>query len=141
MNCMDDNNLYQIALSDADDNTILQYFLKAKLPERLADDFYTLFDVVKTPLAIRSSSLLEDSHYQPFAGIYNTYMIPHLDDKQEMLHMVVAPPTEIGASLPKNLIRIGAQSRVIISRAMLASNATVPNSAPLYCVMKILDKE
>jgi hypothetical protein len=85
---MDDNNLYQIALSDADDNTILQYFLKAKLPERLADDFYTLFDVVKTPLAIRSSSLLEDSHYQPFAGIYNTYMIPHLDDKQEMLHML-----------------------------------------------------
>ena len=58
-----------------------------------------------------------------------------------VVSMVVAPPTEIGASLPKNLIRIGAQSRVIISRAMLASNATVPNSAPLYCVMKILDKE
>src|SRR5574344_82596 len=86
---MDTNNLYQIALSDADDDTILRYFLKAKFPERLTDDFFTLFDVAKSPLAIRSSSLLEDSHYQPFAGIYNTYMIPHLDDKYEMLKMLL----------------------------------------------------
>ena len=72
---MDSNNLYQIALSDADDDTILKYFLKAKLPDRLVEDFFTFFDVVKSPIAIRSSSLLEDSHYQPFAGIYNTYMM------------------------------------------------------------------
>ena len=45
-------------------------------------------DVVDTPIAIRSSSLLEDSHYQPFAGIYSTYMIPHVDDKYERLHML-----------------------------------------------------
>lgn len=86
---MDNNNLYQIALSNADDNTILESFLKAEFPKRLAGDFYTLFDVVKSPLAIRSSSLLEDSHYQPFAGIYNTYMIPYLDDKQEMLDLLL----------------------------------------------------
>lgn len=86
---MESNNLYQIALSDTDDDTILRYFLKAKFPERLTDDFFTLFDVAKSPLAIRSSSLLEDSHYQPFAGIYNTYMIPHLDDKYEMLKMLL----------------------------------------------------
>ena len=85
---MDSNNLYQIALSDADDDTILKYFLKAKLPDRLVEDFFTFFDVVKSPIAIRSSSLLEDSHYQPFAGIYNTYMIPYLDDKYEMLRML-----------------------------------------------------
>ena len=85
---METNNLYQIALSDADDDTILRYFLKAKLPDRLVEDFFTFFDVVKSPLAIRSSSLLEDSHYQPFAGIYNTYMIPYLDDKYEMLRML-----------------------------------------------------
>ena len=82
---METNNLYQIALSDADDDVILRYFLKAKLPDRLVEDFFTFFDVVKSPIAIRSSSLLEDSHYQPFAGIYNTYMIPYLDDKYEML--------------------------------------------------------
>lgn len=85
---MDANNLYQVALSEADDDTILKYFLKAKLPDYLVEDFFTFFDVVKSPIAIRSSSLLEDSHYQPFAGIYNTYMIPYLDDKYEMLRML-----------------------------------------------------
>ena len=52
------------------------------------EDFFTFFDVVKSPLAIRSSSLLEDSHYQPFAGIYNTYIIPYVDDKYETLLML-----------------------------------------------------
>ena len=85
---METNNLYQIALSDADDETILKYFLKAKLADNLIEDFFTFFDVVKSPIAVRSSSLLEDSHYQPFAGIYNTYMIPYLDDKYEMLRML-----------------------------------------------------
>ena len=70
------------------DRFLLRYFLKAKLPDRLVEDFFTFFDVVKSPIAIRSSSLLEDSHYQPFAGIYNTYMIPFLDDKYEMLRML-----------------------------------------------------
>lgn len=85
---MDMNNLYQVALSDIDDETILKYFLKAKLPDSLIEDFFKFFDVVKSPIAVRSSSLLEDSHYQPFAGIYNTYMIPYLDDKYEMLRML-----------------------------------------------------
>jgi hypothetical protein len=85
---MESNNLYQIALSDVDDETILHYFLKAKLPDNLVEDFFTFFDAVKSPIAIRSSSLLEDSHYQPFAGIYNTYMIPYLDDRYEMLRML-----------------------------------------------------
>lgn len=83
---MESNGLYQVALSDLDNDTILHYFLKATLPESLIEDFFTFFDVVKSPIAIRSSSLLEDSHYQPFAGIYSTYMIPYLDDKYEMLH-------------------------------------------------------
>ncbi|WP_321481006.1 PEP/pyruvate-binding domain-containing protein [uncultured Bacteroides sp.] len=85
---MELNNLYQVALSDLDDDVILKYFLKAKLPDNLIADFFTFMDVVKAPIAIRSSSLLEDSHYQPFAGIYNTYMIPYLDDKYEMLRML-----------------------------------------------------
>ena len=85
---MDANQLYQIALSDADDADILKAFLKAQLPERLMEDFYAFFNVVKSPIAIRSSSLLEDSHYQPFAGIYSTYMIPYLEDKEEMLRML-----------------------------------------------------
>ncbi|MGL5272010.1 MAG: PEP/pyruvate-binding domain-containing protein, partial [Phocaeicola sp.] len=85
---MESNGLYHIALSDTDDSIILRAFLRAQLPDRLISDFFAFLDVVKSPIAIRSSSLLEDSHYQPFAGIYSTYMIPYLDDKYEMLRML-----------------------------------------------------
>ena len=84
---MEANNLYPIALSDAPDEEILAHFLKGKIPDRLADDLLALFEVVDRPLAVRSSSLLEDSHYQPFAGIYSTYMIPHITDKEVMLRL------------------------------------------------------
>ena len=77
---METNNLYPIALSDRSDEQILQEFLKARLPEGVIENFRALFEVVDRPLAVRSSSLLEDSHYQPFAGIYSTYMIPYLED-------------------------------------------------------------
>lgn len=85
---MSANNLYPLALSDASDEEILSRFLEARLPQRLVEDFFALFEVVDKPLAVRSSSLLEDSHYQPFAGIYSTYMIPHVDDRYEMLKML-----------------------------------------------------
>ena len=85
---MESNNLYPIALSDRPDEEILKAFLSGRLPERLIEDFFALFEVVDKPLAIRSSSLLEDSHYQPFAGIYSTYMIPHVSDRYEMLAML-----------------------------------------------------
>ena len=96
---MSSNNLYPIALSDADDATILEHFLKAKLPLRLAEDFTALFEVVDKPLAIRSSSLLEDSHYQPFAGIYSTYMIPNVADHQVMLKMMCDAIKSVYASV------------------------------------------
>lgn len=85
---MEENNLYPCALSDIPDEEILHNFLEAHLPRHLKEDFFALFEVVNKPLAVRSSSLLEDSHYQPFAGIYSTYMIPHLDDKYEMLRLL-----------------------------------------------------
>lgn len=85
---MSANNLYPIALSDADDATILTHFLAGRLPESIREDLSALFDVIDRPLAIRSSSLLEDSHYQPFAGIYSTYMIPHINDREKMLAML-----------------------------------------------------
>ena len=96
---MDKNNLYQIALSDASDEDILAHFLRAQLPDSLIADFFTFFDAVKAPIAIRSSSLLEDSHYQPFAGIYSTYMIPYLDDKYEMLRMLASAIKAVYASV------------------------------------------
>lgn len=87
---MESNNLYQIALSDMPDEEILNHFLEASLPERLKEDILAFFEVVGRPIAVRSSSLLEDSHYQPFAGVYSTYMIPFLEDREEMYRMLSA---------------------------------------------------
>ena len=96
---MDRNNLWGVALSDASDEEILQHFLRAQLPDSLIADFFTFFDAVKSPIAVRSSSLLEDSHYQPFAGIYSTYMIPYLEDKYEMLRMLACAIKGVYASV------------------------------------------
>ncbi len=85
---METNGLYPVALSDSDDETILRYFLRASLPSKLIEDLMAFFDVVKGPIAVRSSSLLEDSHYQPFAGIYSTYMVPKIEEKYDMLRTV-----------------------------------------------------
>ena len=80
---MESNNLYPIALSSRSDEEILRAFLAAELPQRLMEDLEALCEVFDRPIAVRSSSLLEDSHYQPFAGIYATYMVPALPDSQQ----------------------------------------------------------
>ena len=86
---MEMNQLYPIALSNASDDEILEHFLRGKLPQRIKDDLLALLEVVDTPIAVRSSSLLEDSHYQPFAGIYSTYMVPKFKDSEKMLKVLV----------------------------------------------------
>ena len=58
-----------------------------------------------------------------------------------VVSIVVAPPTDIGANFPKYFTKNGAKSKAIISLIMLDSKAIVPNSAPLYSVMKMLDNE
>ena len=85
---MESNGLYPLALSDRSDAEILEAFLKAPLPASLTEDIDALCDVVERPIAVRSSSLLEDSHYQPFAGIYATYMVPHTPDRAERLRQL-----------------------------------------------------
>ena len=96
---MEQNDLYHIALSDASDEEILQHFLKAQLPDSLIADFFTFFDATHSPIAVRSSSLLEDAHYQPFAGIYSTYMIPYVEDKYAMLQMLACAIKGVYASV------------------------------------------
>jgi hypothetical protein len=71
------NNLYDIAYSDESDENIAHAFQKANLPTDLVGDLRALISKVHTPLAVRSSSLLEDAMYEPFAGIYGTKMIPN----------------------------------------------------------------
>ncbi len=85
---MDINQLYPIALSDASDETILKAFLAAHLPDGFNDNLRAFLSVVRKPIAIRSSSLLEDAHYQPFAGIYSTYMIPFDEDLERTLALL-----------------------------------------------------
>jgi len=97
---MEMNDLYPIALSDATDDEILQHFLKARLPRKIVADLYAFLGAINSPVAIRSSSLLEDSHYQPFAGIYSTYMVPHdRKSKTNMLLMITESIKAVYASV------------------------------------------
>jgi len=89
---MEQNNLYEIALSDATDERIAHEFQKAELPAMLVGDLYALTGRQHEPLAIRSSSLLEDAKHEPFAGIYATKMIPNnqSDTKKRFQKLVEA---------------------------------------------------
>nr|NQU92683.1 phosphoenolpyruvate synthase [Bacteroidota bacterium] len=82
---MEENHLFDVALSSESDREILEAFVNARLPFRIHEDLYTLITATRNPIAIRSSSLLEDSHYQPFAGIYSTYMIPYIEDDDRLM--------------------------------------------------------
>jgi len=94
------NELYRIALSDLPDNEILKHFLDAKLPEWVIKDLQAFVQVLENPVAIRSSSKLEDSHYQPFAGIYSTYMIPSdVEDRQHMVTLLTQAIKSVYASV------------------------------------------
>lgn len=74
---MEENKLYDFALSDVEDEQILDRFSAASTPGRMKRYVCEICEAIKSPLAVRSSSLLEDSHYQPFAGVYSTFMIPN----------------------------------------------------------------
>lgn len=75
---IDENNLRSFALKCNDDKEITQRFLTAsKFPEDILGELAAFLDIIRSPLAVRSSSLLEDSQYHPFAGVYETYMLPN----------------------------------------------------------------
>lgn len=83
---MADNELYDSALGDElDDEDRKRTFLRARLPGELVSDLRALLSVFTRPLAIRSSSLLEDAHFQPFAGVYETLMVPNCATDEERL--------------------------------------------------------
>jgi hypothetical protein len=72
-----DNDLVEFALRSQDDDEMMRRFLAAPLPEDVVQDLLAFLDAVHGPLAVRSSSLLEDSQYQPFSGVYETFMLPN----------------------------------------------------------------
>ncbi len=93
------NNLYEIGLSEKSDRAILDAFLKATLPFRIHKDLFVFISIINGPVAIRSSSLLEDSHFQPFAGVYSTYMIPKTADDTVMLELLGTAIKSVYASV------------------------------------------
>ena len=93
------NGLNYIISRDLADDDILSEFLNSVLPLNLYKKLKMFISTCKKPLAIRSSSKLEDSHYQPFAGIYSTYMIPRCEDDDQMLRMLVRAVKSVYASV------------------------------------------
>lgn len=82
---VEENNLARLLESEIEleDNRVIEQFVRARLPERLEKKLKTYIQKVCYPIAVRSSSLFEDAHYQPFAGLYNTYMLPNSDPDLE----------------------------------------------------------
>lgn len=89
---METNNLQEMAVNSKDEEEIARRFLAAKLPEKIADNLRVLIEIANYPLAVRSSSILEDSQIMPFAGIYKTYLLPnnHPDRKVRLKQLIDA---------------------------------------------------
>ncbi|MCX7863208.1 MAG: phosphoenolpyruvate synthase [Bacteroidales bacterium] len=98
---METHDLYKIALrNDLSDEQILKSFVEARLPSNVLQDLYAFISMVNGPIAVRSSSKLEDSHYQPFAGVYNTYMIPKIyNDSKITLRLLTEAIKSVYASV------------------------------------------
>ena len=107
---MEDNNLWEIALNNDNNNDdIINHFMKARLSKEVIKSLKSFLKTINTPLAIRSSGLLEDSQYQPLAGMYSTFMLPHCSTtEKEKLSQVCEAIKRIYASTffkaPKTLL-------------------------------------
>ncbi|MEG1955928.1 MAG: PEP/pyruvate-binding domain-containing protein, partial [Mucinivorans sp.] len=96
---MQENALSYIIGEQMDDGQILSEFMGSRLDEELITNLRAFLGQVKRPLAIRSSSKLEDSHYQPFAGVYSTYMVPRVDNEDHQLRLVAKAIKAVYASV------------------------------------------
>ena len=94
-----ENDLQYVIDSDISDDEILSDFVASRLPAALVDELKAFIATVNSPLAVRSSSKLEDSNYQPFAGVYSTYMIPMIENKGQMQRMLEKAIKSVYASV------------------------------------------
>jgi hypothetical protein len=79
------NDLKEFTVESSTNSEVLDKFLNSEMPSELEDDLKEVINVIKQPISIRSSSLLEDSHFQPFAGVYETCMIANTGTEEERL--------------------------------------------------------
>ena len=94
-----ENDLQYVIDSDISDDEILSDFVASRLPAALVEELKAFIATVNSPLAVRSSSKLEDSNYQPFAGVYSTYMIPMIENKGQMQRMLEKAIKSVYASV------------------------------------------
>ena len=94
-----ENGLQYVIKSDLSDSEILSEFVASRLPADMVLALRVFLHHTKSPLAVRSSSKLEDSYYQPFAGVYSTYMIPHTDNLDQQLRLLSKAIKSVYASV------------------------------------------
>ncbi|MBL1215342.1 MAG: histidine kinase [Ignavibacteriae bacterium] len=133
---LDDNYLRDFALTSENDDELFHRFIYAdKFPQGVIDDLRVFLSIIKSPLAVRSSSLLEDSQGQPFAGVYDTYMIPNNHEEieqrlKQLLHMIKAVYASTFRQKAKDYIKVTTyrleeeKMAVVIQKTIGAKHAT-----------------
>ena len=94
-----ENGLQYVINSDISDEEILSEFVSSRLPQDLTDALRVFVNSVEGPFAVRSSSKLEDSYYQPFAGVYSTYMIPSVSNPDQQVRLLAKAVKSVYASV------------------------------------------
>ena len=115
-----ENGLQYVINADLSDSEVLSEFVSSNLPQDLTQALRAFIRVVKAPLAVRSSSKLEDSYYQPFAGVYSTYMIPSVENEDQQLRLIAKAIKSVYASVYFSASRgyIAATANVISEEKM-----------------------
>ena len=119
------NGLQYVINADLTDEELLSEFVSAALPSRLIHALRHFIQVTRRPLAVRSSSKLEDSYYQPFAGVYSTYMIPHTENEDQQLRL-----------LTKAIKSVYASVYFAASRGYIVSTGNVPSEEKMAIVLQ-----
>ena len=120
-----DNGLQYVINADLTDEEILSEFVAAMLPLELREALRHFIRVSHRPIAVRSSSKLEDSYYQPFAGVYSTYMIPRTENEDQQLRM-----------LSKAVKSVYASVYFAASRGYIVSTGNVPSEERMAIVLQ-----
>lgn len=120
-----DNGLHYVINADLTDEELLSEFVAAMLPLDLRDALRHFIRVCHRPIAVRSSSKLEDSYYQPFAGVYSTYMIPQTENEDQLLRM-----------LSKAIKSVYASVYFAASRGYIISTGNVPSEEKMAIVLQ-----
>lgn len=120
-----DNGLQYVVNADLTDAEILSEFVASSLPQELMESLRAFIHHVKKPIAVRSSSKLEDSYFQPFAGIYSTYMIPHTENEDQELRL-----------LSKAIKSVYASVYFASSRAYITATANVISEEKMAIVLQ-----